>query len=125
LFLKPADESYYWELYVTPAGKKTAFFYPSRSYVGRPGCLDNYCCKLTVAANREEKLNRWTAEIAMPIKDLQAFGKDFKPGIHWKVFVGRYNYSCDLHELELSMTPQLSKTNYHLYEEYADLELVR
>ena len=30
LFLKPAKEIYYWELYVTPAGKKSSFFYPSK-----------------------------------------------------------------------------------------------
>jgi hypothetical protein len=67
----------------------------------------------------------WRAEMAMPLKDLRAYGAEFTPGANWKILVGRYNYSRYLDAIELSMTPQLSKTNYHLYEEYADLEIVR
>jgi len=29
LFLKPENKSWYWELYVTPRGNKTTFFFPS------------------------------------------------------------------------------------------------
>jgi hypothetical protein len=67
----------------------------------------------------------WTAEMAMPIKDLQAFGNKFAQGTDWRIFVGRYNYSRYLQGVELSMTPQLSKTDYHSLDEYAVLELVR
>ncbi|HBG25643.1 MAG: hypothetical protein A2Y10_16015 [Planctomycetes bacterium GWF2_41_51] len=131
LFLKPANESYYWELYVMPAGKKTSFFYPSKGYLGLPGCIDDYKCDLKVAAQCQGTLNNWhdkdkswTAEMAMPIKDLRAYGASFSPQAKWKILVGRYNYSRYLDHVELSMTPQLSKTSYHLYEEYADLELI-
>ncbi len=132
VFLKPANESYYWELYVTPAGKKTSFFYPSRGYSGLPSCIDDYKCNLKVAAQCQGTLNNWhdkdiswTAEMAMPIKDLQAYGAQFIYKASWKILVGRYNYSRYLDNVELSMAPQISKTRYDLYEEYADLELVR
>lgn len=132
LFLKPENENYYWELYVTPAGKKTTFFYPSRGYLGLPSCFEDYKCDLKVAANCEGTLNnwhdkdkKWTAEMAMPIKDLEAVKAKFNQQVKWLVFIGRYNYSCYLQQMEHSMSPQLSETNYHLYEEYAELELVR
>ncbi|OQA02819.1 MAG: hypothetical protein BWY69_00831 [Planctomycetes bacterium ADurb.Bin401] len=131
LFLKPENENYYWELYVTPAENKTSFFFPSRGYLGLPSCFEEYKSGLTVAARTQGTLNdwhdkdqSWTAEMAMPIKDLQAYGAKFSPQASWKILIGRYNYSRYLQEVELSMTPQLSKTSYHLYEEYADLELI-
>jgi hypothetical protein len=132
LFLKPSNENYYWELYVTPAGKKTSFFYPSKGYLDLPSCLEDYHCGLKVAANCKGTLNNWqdrdegwTAEMAMPIRDLEAFGAKFVEGTDWRIFVGRYNYSRYLLDKELSMTPQILKTDYHSHEEYAVLELVR
>ncbi len=132
LFLKPANEAYYWELYATPANKKTSFFFPDRSYLKNPEVFENYSCGLKVAANCEGTLNnktdkdkKWTAEMAMPIKDLQAKGVKFNPETQWLVLIGRYNLSQYLPDRELSMMPQLSQTNYHTYEEYAELELVR
>lgn len=132
LFLKPSNQTYYWELYVTPAGKKSSFFWPARSYIGLPDCLEKYSSGLKVAAQCNGTLNNWqdgdtnwTAEMAMPIKDLEAFGQKFDPGQNWTIFIGRYNYSRYLKRIEYSMSPQLSQTNYHLYEEYAELELVK
>ena len=132
LFLKPVEQPYYWELYVTPAGKKTSFFFPSEAALGNPEIYENYSCGLKVAAKINGTLNSsqstdigWTAEMAMPIKDLEAYGYKFGPGRKWTVLVGRYNYFGGLDTKELSMTPQLSKTSYHLTEEYADIEFVR
>lgn len=127
LFLKPVDYNFYWELYVTPADKKTSFFFKQK------GALDfeNYSCGLNVAANCLGTLNNskdkdkgWIAEMAMPIKDLESLGCKFGQGVNWKILVGRYNYSRYLPDKELSMMPQLSKTSYHLHEEYANLEFV-
>jgi hypothetical protein len=132
LFLKPADETYYWELYVTPAGNKSRFFYPSRGYLSLPDCLDKCTLGLKVGTICNGTLNTWqdkdtgwTAEMAVRVKDLQRYGADFGPGSKWTVLVGRYNYSRYLDETELSMSPRLSKTSFHLYEEYAELEFVK
>ena len=128
LFLKPANESYYWELYATPAGKKTTFFFKQKCALD----FENYSSGLKVAANclgtlndSQDKDKSWTAEMAMPIKDLESYGYKFGQGANWKILIGRYNYTRYLPETELSMTPQLSETNFHLPDEYEDLELVR
>ena len=132
LFLKPAARRYYWELYVTPAGKKSSFFYPAKGYLGLPGCLEDYDSGLNVAARCDGTLNKWqdkdngwTAEMAMPVKDLEAFGDKFDPTQDWLILIGRYNYSVYMESVELSMTAQTSATNFHLLEEYAELKLVK
>jgi len=132
LFLKPADSTWYWELYVTPHSKKTSFFIPGRGRLGVPSTFADYKCGLTVAGhiengtlnNWEDRDNGWTAEMAMPIKDLTSRGNKFCEGQDWRILVARYNYSryFDMGP-ELSMTPSLSATSYHLVNEYAVLRL--
>ncbi|MFA5863867.1 MAG: carbohydrate-binding family 9-like protein [Phycisphaerae bacterium] len=129
LFLKPNDHPWYWELYVTPMGKKTSFWFPTRGRLGLPSCFE-YTCGLKVAAQVTGTLNNWrdkdcywTGEMAMPIKDLTDEGAKFGPRIDWRILVARYNYSVSLTTTgpELSATPQLSVSNYHVLEEYAKL----
>ena len=134
LFLKPNNQTWYWELYVTPHGKKTNFFFPGCGRFGLPGCMD-YTSGLKVAAkcqgtldNWQDKDSSWTAEMAMPIKDLNAQGDSFSPESKWHILVARYNYSRYFNSPrgpELTMTPKLSQTNYHLLAEYAYLQLIK
>jgi hypothetical protein len=131
LFLKPADQSWYWEMYVTPAGRKTTLFFPGRGRLGLKSCEDNpgglrvaALCQGTLNA-WEDKDASWTGEMAVPIKDLTARGVTFGVGSPWRILVARYNYSRYLSNKELSMTPQIGKTNYHLLEDYAILNLVK
>ena len=132
LFLKPSDEDYSWEFHVTPLNKKTTFFFPSMSYLGLPSCFENYRMDIVVAAVNVGQVNNWhdrdklwTAEMAVPIKELEALGAKFGPGQSWRILIGRYNYSRYLQDRELSMTPQLSSLDFHLLDEYAHLNLVR
>jgi len=129
LFLKPVDQTYYWELYVTPNGLKTSLFFPGRGRLGLRSALA-YQCGLRVAARVDGQLNDWhtrdrgwSAEMALPLRDLEAQGVPLRPGVPWKVFIGRYNYSRFLPNVELSMYPAVSKTNYHLHEEWDLLHL--
>ncbi len=131
LFLKPADKTWYWEMYVTPAGRKTTLFFPGRGRLGLKSSEDNPG-GLRVAALCQGTLNKWedkdtswTGEMAVPIKDLTARGETFGVGSSWTILISRYNYSRYLPWKELSMTPQISKTNYHLLEDYAILNLVK
>jgi len=131
LFIKPEEQTWYWELYVTPSGRKSSVWYPGRGRIGAPSCFE-YTCGLTVAARCDGTLNDWrdrdngwTAEMAMPIKDLTARGERFAPGAKWRVCVGRYNFSRYLPWKELSMAPALLVTRYHRYEEFAVLDIVR
>ena len=127
LFLKPENETWYWELYATPANKKTSYFIPGCGSVGLPS-MEKYKCGLKVAAKCNGTINdwhdkdtSWTAEMAMPVKDLTARGESFGPGSQWRILVSRYNFGRYLEKkgAELSMIPKLSAENFHLLPEYA------
>ena len=100
LFLKPANSNWYWELYVTPRGNKTSFWFPGRGRFALPSCFE-YSCGLKVGAhvvgtmgNWHDKDSCWTAEMAMPLKDLTAHGDKFSPGADWYILVGRSREFC-------------------------------
>ena len=131
VFLKPADQTWYWELYATPKGNKSSFFIPGR---GRQG-LDStarYECGLIVRAKHEGTLNHWedkdagwTAELAIPVKDLTARGEVFRPDSGWFILVSRYNYSRYLLKKEISTAMPLIDfgPSLHSYEGWAELRL--
>jgi len=134
VFLKPANDTYYWELYVTPLNKKTAFFYPGRGRHGLPSCLPKEIPlkKMATAVNFKGTLNSsfdkdefWTAEIAVPIDEINARGIKLAPGIPWKILLARYNYSRYVPKAELTSFPELEYTNFHASEEYGNLVLVK
>jgi hypothetical protein len=130
LFLKPENQNWYWELYVTPHGKKTTFFFPSKGRLGLPSGFA-YQFDLAVAAQVDGTLNdwsdkdrKWTAEMAVPLTELTKRGEIFGVGSLWRVLIGRYNYSYYFDEgVELSTTPQLPMTSYHLTKNYGILKL--
>ncbi len=123
LFLKPESHTDYWELYVTPAQRKTSFWFEKRG----AEIQTDRAFGLRVAAHVDGTLNDpsdldrgWTAEMAVALKDLTQHGAEFGPGSVWTVLVARYNYSKTRDAPpELSMTPQLSTTDYHKLDEYA------
>ena len=130
LFLKPEDSSWYWELYVTPSGRQSTFFFPSS---GRKinTCLTK-ATPLTVAAQVQGTLNNWkdrdrgwTAEMAVPLAMLTQHGDKFEVGAKWRILVGRYNYSVHLSELEPSSCPGLPKLSFHDLANYGRLRLVK
>ena len=133
VFLKPEGYSWYWELYVTPAGRMSTFWFPGRGRLGLRSCFDAHHFDLKVAASCNGSINKWedkdlgwTGEMAVPVSELTARGEKFGPGAAWTILVARYNYSRYLKDTgpENSMTPGLSKTNYHLLEDYAQLVLL-
>lgn len=132
LFLKPAQSNWYWELYSTPAGNKTVFFFPSRGHFGLESCFSKYTMGLITASKIDgtlndwkDKDNGWTTEMAVPIKDLTSYGDSFGQGSNWTLLIGRYNYSYYLPAVELSMIPQLSAYSFHLTGEYAEIVFVK
>lgn len=136
VFLKPEPYEWYWELYGTPNNKKTVFWFPSRQFLGIFRNMDQWTkdlMNLKVAAQVEGTLNKrddvdeyWTIEMAMPAAHLARWYMTtspidklyFGPGSEWRILIARYNYSNHLEATELSMLPQLSRTNYHMTEEY-------
>jgi hypothetical protein len=133
IFLKPEAKTWYWELYATPKGKKTCFWFPGRGRLGLESCYKEADkCHLQVAAQCEGTLNNWqdkdtawTVEVAIPIADLTYGEETFRPGSKWRILVARYNYSRYLQWVENTAFPRLSKVSYHLLEEYAPLKLVK
>jgi hypothetical protein len=129
VFLKPADENYYWEIYGSANSKKTWFAFPSRGR-GTPSVLAYLPEDLKVSCAVDGTLNNWrdkdkgwTVEIMIPIKELTAKGIKFDNSANWTVLIARYNYSRFLPAAELSSFPLLSNPNFHIYEEYAKLVL--
>ncbi len=116
VFLKPAKDTYYWELYVTPQNKKTAFFYSGRGCHGLPSCLPKEIPlkKMATAVTFKGTLNNsfdkdeyWSAEIAIPIDEINARGIKLAPGVPWKILLARYNYSRYVPVKELTAYPEL------------------
>jgi hypothetical protein len=130
VFLKPAKENYYWEIYGAPNNKKTWFFFPARGRIMFPACAGYLPKDLKVAAVVDGTLNNWQdkdkgfcIEMAIPIKELTVYGAKFDNSANWTILIARYNYSAYLPKEELSAFPQLSNVNYHICEEYARLLL--
>lgn len=131
VFLKPKNDSYYWELYVTPIGRKTSFFFPARGCRLSP-LMKSSPVGLNVGAHFKGTLNQWddrdqswSAIMVIPRKDLEQHGAQFGPGTEWLIFMARYNYSRYLPAPELSSFPQQAETpNFHIHEEYATLKLI-
>jgi len=130
VILTPKNETWYWEMYATPAGKKSCFFIPGRARVGLPSMME-YKSELKVASKVNGTLNdwkdkdvSWTAEMAIPVKELTAHGEIFGKSGLWRILVARYNFGryLDSESAELSMTPQLSVENFHLLNELATLK---
>ena len=134
LFLKPANKENYIELYVTPNNKKTSFYIPNQINNG-PSQFDDFVCGLKAAGyvgdgtlNKSDDNDKWwSGEMAMPVKDLEKLGEKFSSGSKWRILIARYNYLTFVGqnngEVEYSMTPSLSRTSYHLINEYAQLHL--
>lgn len=123
LFVKPANEAYYWEMYATPSGNKSTLFFPSdRSGIELDDFLHGHDFR-ALEVSVEETSKGWNAQMFVPAAQLSTLGAGWGNGTEWTVFCGRYNYNSeDLADPELSMVPPLSATNYHLTNEYARLE---
>lgn len=123
-FIKLEGEPFYWELYVTPRGNKTAYFLEYRR--AEPKVLEKFGLKaaaqITGSINDQNDIDTgWFAEIAVPIKDISSGPKPYSG--KWKILVARYNYSKYLQgtDLEYSAASRLSAIDFHLLDEYAFL----
>ena len=134
VFLKPLNQTWYWELYVTPAGRKTSYFFPGRGVVGLPsgfakkptlpGMKTAAVCKGTLN-NSWDRDKKWFAEMAIPLNELNMVGERLEPGVPWTIFFGRYNFSRYLPWKENSNFPHIKPFNYHYYEKFATLKMVK
>lgn len=132
VFIKPESDTYYWELYATPANKMTTYFIPGRGALMN-ALLTSSPFDLQIAAQVKGTLNQWldrdenwSMEMAIPRTELEKYGAKFGPEHPWRIFLARYNYSRYLPRVELSSFPQQAETpNFHIIEEYGKLELIK
>ncbi len=129
VFLKPADDTYYWELYGTPNELRTQFFYPSRSYVFLPKSADGHPefevkAKINGTFNDWQTIDRgWSIEFKIPKSIPEQYGAKFRAGHSWQFLIARQNYSRRLPFKELSTVPAIAESDFHLIRQYGLLEL--
>ncbi len=61
--------------------------------------------------------------MAIPAAELAARGEEFGRGAEREVLIAGYNFSLYLSNRESSLHAQLSRTGFHLHEEYAAVKL--
>lgn len=134
VFLRPAKDTYYWELYATPTNLMSSFFFSG------PGAA---ICRLEPkelmqglqsASSVDGTVNvwqdrdrTWQLEMAIPVAALTRYGALFGPGQPWRILVGRYNYSRYLDKSELSGITEFKDDNrsFHHLPSYGYLKLIR
>lgn len=130
VFLKPADDTYYWEMYGTPNELKTTFFYPSRSYVFLPESelpIPEFQVKSHIDGdfNNWQTVDKgWSIEFKFPLKTFEQYGARFRTGTSWNFLIARQNYSRKLPRKELSTIPAIQVCDFHFIEQYGLLKLV-
>ena len=132
LFLKPGGKRHYWELYVTPNGKKNSFFYLSRGRLGLPSGFSYRVDGLMVSATCQGTLNNagdrdvlWIAEMAVPRKELEKYGDKITPGKVWSFIVSRHNFSAYLDAKELSRTGTPRTNSFHDFNSWGKMRFVK
>ncbi len=134
IFLKPEEDTFYWEIYGTPLNKRTAFFFKARSLSGLKSSYPEKCPleKLLVGSQVNGTLGEpwdidkgWTSEVRIPLDEICYRGGPFTQ-YNWRIFTCRYNYSRYIYgRPELSTVPRQYQANYHEHADYGWLKFVK
>lgn len=133
VFLRPQNDTYYWEMYVTPLSRKATLYFsrgktPGMGYDPLDGhdyqFIDVRGSVNGTVNDSQDVDTGWTAEMWVPAEQITREGETWGPGSEWTIFFGRYNYNNGTEKAELSMFPQLEVTNYHRVQEYAAIKFL-
>ena len=134
VFLKPMNQTWYWEFYVTPNKYTASFFFPGRGLKGLAtifsktpavkGIRRSAFCKGTLN-NCWDQDKRWTVELAIPRAEIGMQGEKLDPEVPWLIFFARYNFGRYLPWKETTAFPYQAKFDYHIHEDYARLKMVK
>jgi hypothetical protein len=132
LFFKPKqDRLAYYEFQVNAANTPLELFFPSRGSGGyqRFAPLTRLGMESAVKLdgtlnNWEDQDKGWTVEGRIPWTAFAASGGKPKPGDKWKFSLCRYDYSASFEHPELSSTSPLTVSDFHRYEDFAELTFV-
>ena len=128
VFIWPVAGHHYWELYSTPTGNKTGFFFPAGGMTFMDPLMTQVPVMpgLEVASTIQGTLNdhsdrdkTWTTEMRISIKEINSKGVKFEPGQEWRMLFSRYNYSHFMYAKQHSFYPQLPSCNFNLRQYYA------
>lgn len=130
IFLKPEKSNAYLELYATPSGNKSAFYFPSRAFGGTilidqqklmPGI--EVVAKVHGTLNDSSDTDQyWTAVMTISRKAVEKkLGVPLAPGHAWNILLAGYSFSANRTFGVNFSCPLLPQLNYHLYEYYAPL----
>jgi hypothetical protein len=140
IFIKPADQPWFWEIWITPKNKRTAVLWSERDHVASafgqaledlsqqglvvPEKLTNCRLNFTSAIQLHDK--GWICEAAIPFANIDTPRTSGKTQ-QWLILAARQNYfeRVDKAHRELSMTPKLTKSSFDRHEEYAILKLLK
>lgn len=130
VLLKPKDHPYYWEIYGTPNGYFSRFYFTSKGTLRLPSCFAPTDVKIGVLPQIDGTLNDhtdrdrgWRIIIAIPRSELEKNGLRFAAPNRWTVMTARYDYGRNLSYNERSAYPQVA-AGYHATQYYANIEFV-
>jgi hypothetical protein len=134
IFLKPAEQPWYWEFHVTPGQHASTYWHVGRGRFSlredrhvRPRFFDFGVQLQGTLNNWRDRDKGWTAEVAIPFDKLDRDHERSSPRENWTILLARYNYTRYRTQAtgpELSSWPCLSRASFHLVDEYAQLRLV-
>lgn len=136
IFLKPVNDTYYWEIYANPLSARASFFIAGGGrIISDEIAREEHLMKdLKVMAKIDGTINNWqdtdkgwSVELAIPVKDLTQYGAELKENSLWRFLVGRYNYSRYLENAELSGITNFKDNNrsFHHKPSYGYMKFVK
>jgi cellulose/xylan binding protein with CBM9 domain len=131
IFLKPAEDKLaYYEFQVNAANTQLEMFLPSRGaggyrrFAGEPMGMES-AVRLEGTLNKwDDKDKGWTVEGKIPWTAFKPTGGRPAEGSKWKFALCRYDYSVEFDRVETSSTAPLTVSDFHRYEDYAELRFL-
>lgn len=130
LFAKPKDHPYYWEIYGTPNGHYTRFYFKAKGTLNLPSSFAPGKFKVDMINKIDGTLNNhfdrdklWQIILIIPRSELEKNGCSFSAPQRWTLMTARYNYGRYISYNERSSYPQVS-CGYHSLQHFADVEFI-
>ena len=134
IFLKPLDDTWYWEFHVTPKGRASSYWWPGRGRLHLAGTKPHVKPRFIRAVtwtqgtvnNWRDRDRGWTAVVSIPFAKLDRYGPPKDPHSRWTILLARYDYSrYRMKETgpELSASSVCSEPGFHQVDEYPRLHL--
>lgn len=129
VFLKPLDDTWYWEFHVTPKRRVSTYWWPGCGRLGlvgtQPHVKQRFIRVVTwtqgTINNWRDRDQGWAALVAIPFAKLDRYGPPKDPHSRWTILLSRYDYSRYRRKgtgPELSAASALSEPRFHLVDEY-------